>query len=37
MPACFMIAFAVYRDSQWVDTVTHWRPQHQRWCEPFCL
>lgn len=32
-----MMAFAVKRESQFVDTVTEMLPFVQVWCEPFCL
>lgn len=32
-----MIAFAVWREAQFVDTVTQSFDLHQDWCDPFCL
>lgn len=37
IPACFMMAFAVWREAQFVETVTHSLALHQDWCDPFCL
>lgn len=37
IPACFMMALAVKRDAQFVETVTEMVPFVQVWWEPFCL
>lgn len=37
IPACFMMAFAVKRDAQFVETVTEMVPFVQVWWDPFCL